>query len=82
METRKRIPQLAKLSLFGNVTHLLVELGQMVSILKYRDTMYGIGIKLSKYRSVECRLISSIILLYLDTNTSPRVSDLGRFQLQ
>ena len=31
-------------------------------------TPYGISIKLSKYRSIECRLDSSIISLYLDTN--------------
>ena len=40
----------------------------MVSITKYCDTI-GYGIKLSKYRSIECRLDNSIILLYLDTNT-------------
>ena len=38
---------------------------------RYRSIMtpYSIGTKLSKYHSIVCRLDSSIISLYLDTNT-------------
>ena len=48
----------------------MLELGQIVSISKYRDTIrYRYQtFTVSKYQSIECQLISSIIPLYLDTN--------------
>ena len=58
--------------LYNIHTPMVVELGQMVAILKYSDIIRTVSV--SNFQSIEvgpieCRLDSFIISLYLDTNT-------------